>query len=38
MEISFLHQMQNASSENKNLYYQKILVRKMVDDVKVIDR
>ena len=38
MEISFLNQMQNASSQNKNLYYQKIWVYKMVEDVKVIDR
>ena len=37
MEISFLHQMQNAISQNKSLYYQKIWVWKMVEDVKVTD-
>ena len=36
MEISFLHQMQNVSSQNKNLYYQKSLVWKMVEDVKLL--
>ena len=38
MEISFLHQMQNAGNQSKNVHSQKIWIWEMVEDIKIIDK